>query len=222
VPGLRRKRDRHVQRRPTRVPAAPAPSDPRIAAAGDLRRDVAQLARRRRGARDRPPRRRGRLPPSARSCRAPPPPPPPAHARPPRGRPPRPPPRAGRRRGRGARAPRAGCGAAPRGEGAGGRGHGPGAPPPPPADLTDGRLMNGLPDEFLTAVITHGGPAQGLAPTMPPFDRTLSADQIRVLVGFVRTLARPEYRGGPATLVHPPYAPPHPIFFNHLYHPPHF
>src|SRR3989442_1437891 len=49
-----------------------------------------------------------------------------------------------------------------------------------PSDLADGRLMNGLPDEFLVSVITHGGPAQGLAPTMPPFDPTLSADQIRL------------------------------------------
>ena len=87
-----------------------------------------------------------------------------------------------------------------------------------PADLTDGRLMNGLPDEFLTMVITHGGPAQGLAPTMPPFDRTLSADQIRAVVAFVRTLARPEFRGGPATLVRPPHAPRQPIFFNHVIH----
>jgi len=29
-----------------------------------------------------------------------------------------------------------------------------------PADLTDGRLMNGLPDEFLYNVIMHGGPAE--------------------------------------------------------------
>jgi len=87
-----------------------------------------------------------------------------------------------------------------------------------PADLADGRLMNGLPDEFLVSVITHGGPAQGLAPTMPPFDRTLSPDQIRAVVVFLRTLARPEYRGGPATLVRPPNAPRQPIFFNHAIH----
>jgi mono/diheme cytochrome c family protein len=87
-----------------------------------------------------------------------------------------------------------------------------------PADLADGRLMNGLPDEFLASVITNGGPAQGLAPTMPPFDRTLSTDQIRAVIAFVRTLARPEYRGGPRTLARPPYAPRQPIFFNHAIH----
>jgi mono/diheme cytochrome c family protein len=87
-----------------------------------------------------------------------------------------------------------------------------------PSDLADGRLMNGLPDEFLASVIAGGGPAQGLAPTMPPFDRTLSAAQIRQLVAYVRTLARPAYPGGPATLVHPPRAPRQPIFFNHVVH----
>ena len=87
-----------------------------------------------------------------------------------------------------------------------------------PSDLADGRLMNGLPDEFLVSVITHGGPAQGLAPTMPPFDRTLSAEQVRRVVAFVRTLARPEYRGGPLVLVRPPGAPRQPIFFNHVVH----
>src|SRR5437879_4628101 len=87
-----------------------------------------------------------------------------------------------------------------------------------PSDLADGRLMNGLPDEFLVSVITHGGPAQGLAPTMPPFDRTLSADQIRRLVAFVRTLANPDYRGRPAALARPPRAPKQPALVIHLTH----
>jgi mono/diheme cytochrome c family protein len=87
-----------------------------------------------------------------------------------------------------------------------------------PADLTNGRLMNGLPDEFLVSVITHGGPAQGLAPTMPPFDRSLGAGEIRSVVAFVRTLAKPDYPGGPEELVRPPRAPRQPINFNHVVH----
>src|SRR2546422_11536353 len=55
-----------------------------------------------------------------------------------------------------------------------------------PSDLADGRLMNGLPDEFLVSVITHGGPPPGLAPPMPPSDPTLRAGQIRPLVPFLR------------------------------------
>jgi mono/diheme cytochrome c family protein len=87
-----------------------------------------------------------------------------------------------------------------------------------PADLADGRLMNGLPDEFLTSVIVDGGPAQGLAPTMPPFARNLSGDQVRQVVAFVRTLARPAYTAGRATLVRVGRPPKQPIFFNHVVH----
>ena len=43
-----------------------------------------------------------------------------------------------------------------------------------PANLADGRLMSPLPDEVLTNVIRRGGPAEGLAPTMPAFARFLS------------------------------------------------
>ena len=87
-----------------------------------------------------------------------------------------------------------------------------------PANLADGRLMNGLPDEFLTSIIVHGGPAQGLAPTMPPFDRSLSAAQVRQVVAFVRTLAQPPYQPGPASLVRVGQPPRQPIFFNHVIH----
>src|SRR5256885_17161873 len=51
-----------------------------------------------------------------------------------------------------------------------------------PSDLGDGRLMNGLPDEFLVSVITHGGPAPGVPPPMPPLDRTASARPNRRIV----------------------------------------
>jgi mono/diheme cytochrome c family protein len=88
-----------------------------------------------------------------------------------------------------------------------------------PFDLTDGRLLNALPDEFLVSVIRDGGPAQGLAPTMPPFDRTLSETQIRQVVVYVRSLAQPPFdpRQAPP-LVRPERAPRQPIFFNHVVH----
>jgi mono/diheme cytochrome c family protein len=88
-----------------------------------------------------------------------------------------------------------------------------------PFDFTEGRLLNTLPDEFLVGVITDGGPAFGLAPTMPPFNRTLSSTQIRQLVAYVRTLAQPPHDPKEArALVHPPHAPRQPIFFNHVIH----
>lgn len=88
-----------------------------------------------------------------------------------------------------------------------------------PSNLTDGRLMNALPDEFLMNVIRHGGPAEGLAPTMPPFDRTLSAEQIRQVVTHVRSLAQPGYRPEHSvSLVTVEGAPTQPILFSHVVH----
>jgi mono/diheme cytochrome c family protein len=86
-------------------------------------------------------------------------------------------------------------------------------------DLTDGRLLNTLPDQFLVEVIRDGGPAHGLAPTMPPFNRTLSAEQIDQVVAYVRTLAQPPFDPQQAApLVRPAGAPRQPIYFNHVIH----
>ena len=88
-----------------------------------------------------------------------------------------------------------------------------------PADLADGRLMNPLPDAFLVNVIRHGGPAEGLAPTMPPFEKFLSDAQTRQVVAYVRSLAQPAWRAADAQpLVTVPGAPRQPIFFNHVIH----
>jgi len=105
--------------------------------------------------------------------------------------------------------------------GPGGRGDGPSAGgfATKPADLGDGRLMNALPDEFLVNVIRHGGPAEGLAPTMPPFDKFLSEEQTRQVIAYVRTLAQPPYKPGQTgPLVHVEGAPRQPILFSHVIH----
>ena len=88
-----------------------------------------------------------------------------------------------------------------------------------PFDLTNGRLMNSVPDDFLVEIVRDGGPAHGLAPTMPPFNRTLSKTQIDQVVAYTRTLAQPAYdpRAAPP-LVRPAEAPRQPIFFNHVIH----
>ena len=102
-----------------------------------------------------------------------------------------------------------------------GRGDGPSAAgfATKPADLTDGRLMNGLPDGFLRSVIENGGPAEGLAPTMPPFKTLLSSAQVGQVVAYVRSLARPAFRADDdRPLVAAPHAPKQPIFFNHVVH----
>lgn len=105
--------------------------------------------------------------------------------------------------------------------GPGGRGDGPSAAgfATKPADLADGRLMNRLPDEFLLSVILDGGPAEGLAPTMPPFRGFFGEAQGRQIIAYVRTLAQPPFRpemAGPVVSV--PGAPTQPIFFSHLIH----
>ena len=88
-----------------------------------------------------------------------------------------------------------------------------------PADLTDGRLLNRLPDGFFVTVIMDGGPAMGLAPTMPPFRGNLNEGQARQIVAFLRTLAQPPFRpDGASPLVVPAHAPAQPIFFNHVIH----
>jgi mono/diheme cytochrome c family protein len=105
--------------------------------------------------------------------------------------------------------------------GDGGRGDGPSAAgfATKPADLTDGRVMNSLPDEFLASVILNGGPAEGLAPTMPSFRGHLGEDEVRQVIAYLRTLAQPPYRPEHAApVVAVPGAPPQPIFFSHLVH----
>jgi mono/diheme cytochrome c family protein len=89
-----------------------------------------------------------------------------------------------------------------------------------PADLTDGRLLNPLPDEFFANVIRHGGPAEGLSPNMPPFAAYLGEAQLRQVVRYVRSLAVPPPSPGdpPLPVVSAPRAPRQPVFFSHLIH----
>jgi len=102
--------------------------------------------------------------------------------------------------------------------GDGGHGDGPSAAglATKPANLTDGRLMSALPDEFLVTVIMQGGPAEGLAPTMPAFGPFLGADKTRQVVAYVRSISEPAYRATPALPLPP--GPRQPIAFSHLIH----
>ena len=105
--------------------------------------------------------------------------------------------------------------------GDGGRGDGPSATglATKPSDLTDGRLMNGLPDAFIVNIVLHGGPAEGLSPAMPPFGTYLGDAHARDIAAYLRTLATPAFRPEAAPkLVEVPGAPRQPIFFSHLIH----
>lgn len=65
---------------------------------------------------------------------------------------------------------------------------------PSPADLTDAEIVDRS-DEEIYKVIELGGAGVDLAPTMPTWGHTLSNDQIKLLVSYVRALQK---------------APPHP------------
>lgn len=69
-----------------------------------------------------------------------------------------------------------------------GKGDGPGAAMlnPKPRDYTDCKVMQNKKDEELIKVITDGGEAAGMSADMQPWGGTLSADDIRELVKFVR------------------------------------
>ena len=102
-----------------------------------------------------------------------------------------------------------------------GRGDGPSAVAfaTKPADLTAGRLLNQLPDEFLASVIRSGGAAEGLSPGMPAFGRFLSDEQTAQVISYIRSIAQPAHEPAlarPIVSVHP--APKQPIFFSHLIH----
>jgi mono/diheme cytochrome c family protein len=58
-----------------------------------------------------------------------------------------------------------------------------------PGDLTDSARMATLSDSYLFDLIKHGGAPIG-RPGMPAFGTTLSDDDIRLLVQYVRTLAK--------------------------------
>ena len=105
--------------------------------------------------------------------------------------------------------------------GAEGRGDGPSGAglATKPANLTEGRLINHVPDEFLRSIVRGGGAAEGLAPTMPAFGAYLGDLQIRQVIAYVRTLGRPEAKTrAETTVVTVPGAPRQPIFFSHLVH----
>lgn len=66
---------------------------------------------------------------------------------------------------------------------------------PRPARHDDGAYMNGLSNEHLVAVIKLGGPAVGKSPMMAPWGGSLDDQQIRDVVAFTRSLAKPAYEG---------------------------
>ena len=88
-----------------------------------------------------------------------------------------------------------------------------------PQNLTEGRILNALPDHFLHTLIAHGGQAVGLSPLMPNFTPYLSDGQVGEVIAYVRTLAEPPYDPkGALPVATTRQGPVQPIFFSHVIH----
>lgn len=77
-----------------------------------------------------------------------------------------------------------------------GKGDGPGARllPVKPADHTDGKAMSKRSDRDLADIISEGGAAVKKSAYMPAWDGLFNDQQIRDLVAYIRSLARPPSR----------------------------
>jgi len=65
---------------------------------------------------------------------------------------------------------------------------------PTPALFNDGSVLNNQSDEYLQNMITLGGSAMGKSAMMPPYGGTLTPDDIRSVIAFVRAVAQPPYQ----------------------------
>lgn len=65
---------------------------------------------------------------------------------------------------------------------------------PTPALINDGTVLNALSDDYLRNVVTLGGSALGKSAMMPPWGKTLTQDEIRALIAYIRAVAQPPYR----------------------------
>ena len=65
---------------------------------------------------------------------------------------------------------------------------------PTPPLMNDGATLNPLSDETLYNAIALGGEATGKSAMMPPWGKTLTQDQIRSLLAYIRAIAQPPYR----------------------------
>lgn len=88
-----------------------------------------------------------------------------------------------------------------------------------PQNLTEGRVLNPLPDHFLFSIIAHGADSVGLSPLMPAFKPFLGDPQIRDVIAYVRSIAQPPF--DPKHVLPVPTkreGPVQPIFFSHVIH----
>jgi mono/diheme cytochrome c family protein len=66
---------------------------------------------------------------------------------------------------------------------------------PQPAKHCDGNYMNALSDDHIFKVIKEGGASVGKSPLMAPWGGTLTDEDIRDVMAFIRSIANPPYKG---------------------------
>ncbi len=64
---------------------------------------------------------------------------------------------------------------------------------PTPALMNDGSVLNRLSDDYLQNIITLGGSALGKSAMMPPWELSLTQEDIRALIAYMRAIAQPPY-----------------------------
>lgn len=62
---------------------------------------------------------------------------------------------------------------------------------PAPPLWNDGATLNSLSDALLEKFTAQGGTAMGKSAMMPPYDRTLTPEEIRAVVAYARAIAVP-------------------------------
>jgi mono/diheme cytochrome c family protein len=65
---------------------------------------------------------------------------------------------------------------------------------PMPPLMNDGEKLNGESDEYLQNIIALGGSALGKSAMMPPYEKTLSPNEITAVIAFTRAIAQPAYQ----------------------------
>jgi mono/diheme cytochrome c family protein len=65
---------------------------------------------------------------------------------------------------------------------------------PMPVLMNDGTALNHESDEYLENIIALGGSAVSRSPMMPPYDQTLTQQEIQQVVAYTRAIAQPIYQ----------------------------
>ena len=64
---------------------------------------------------------------------------------------------------------------------------------PAPHLINDGATLNPMSDGYLDNIITLGGSALGKSAAMPPYGETLSQDEVRAIIAYMRAIAQTPY-----------------------------